>query len=195
MDIPSRTWPILSRQRELRSFLSSLRSFKDRPRRRHTRSFDSVYTFVYYKESGVMAELSFEWDEEKNAANIKNHGIDFLDAALIFENPTIEAIDERADYGELRYIALGLSGETVLYVVYTWRGENIIRIISARRANRHDAEKYYRETFTYRNQEKNPSRRKQNARRRRGSRASGRRFLEYRPGRHAAGEDFRSSSR
>jgi uncharacterized DUF497 family protein len=32
-----------------------------------------------------MAELSFEWDEEKNAANIKNHGIDFLDAALIFE--------------------------------------------------------------------------------------------------------------
>jgi len=35
-----------------------------------------------------MAELSFEWDEEKNAANIKNHGIDFLDAALIFEKPT-----------------------------------------------------------------------------------------------------------
>jgi len=33
-----------------------------------------------------MAELSFEWDEEKNAANIKNHGIDFLDAALIFES-------------------------------------------------------------------------------------------------------------
>jgi uncharacterized DUF497 family protein len=32
-----------------------------------------------------MAQLSFEWDEEKNAANIKNHGIDFLDAALIFE--------------------------------------------------------------------------------------------------------------
>jgi len=41
-----------------------------------------------------MADLSFEWDEEKNAANIKNHGIDFLDAALIFENPTMEAVDE-----------------------------------------------------------------------------------------------------
>jgi uncharacterized protein len=60
-----------------------------------------------------MAELSFEWDEEKNASNVENHGIDFLDAALIFENPTIEAIDDRADYGELRCIALGLSGETV----------------------------------------------------------------------------------
>jgi uncharacterized DUF497 family protein len=94
-----------------------------------------------------MAELSFEWDEEKNAANIKNHGIDFLDATSIFENPTIEAIDGRADCGEVRHLALGLSGETVLHVVYTWRGENVIRIISARRANRHDAEKYYREIF------------------------------------------------
>ena len=94
-----------------------------------------------------MAELIFEWDKEKNAANIKNHGIDFLDAALIFENPRMEAIDDRADYGELRWTALGLSGETVLRVVYTWRGENAVRIISARRANRHDAEKYYREIF------------------------------------------------
>jgi uncharacterized protein len=67
---------------------------------------------------------------------------------LIFENPTLEAIDDRADYGEVRYIAFGLSGETVLQVFYTWRGENIIiRIISARKANRYDAEKYYREIF------------------------------------------------
>jgi uncharacterized DUF497 family protein len=94
-----------------------------------------------------MAELSFEWDEDKNAANIKNHGIDFLDAALIFENPTLEAIDNREDYDELRYIALGLSGETVLQVVYTLRGDNIIRIVSAWKANRHDTEKYYREIF------------------------------------------------
>jgi len=94
-----------------------------------------------------MAELSFEWDEEKNAANIKNHGIDFLDAALIFDNPRMEAADDRADYGELRWIALGLSGGTVLQVVYTWRGENIVRMISARRASRHDAEKYYRAVF------------------------------------------------
>jgi uncharacterized protein len=102
---------------------------------------------VYYTSQTSWLKLSFEWDEEKNAANIKNHRIDFLDAALIFENPTLEAIDDRADYGEVRYIAFGLSGETVLQVVYTWRGENIIRIISARKANRYDAEKYYREIF------------------------------------------------
>jgi uncharacterized protein len=89
--------------------------------------------------------------KKKNAANIRNHGIDFLDAALIFENPTLEAVDDREDYGEVRTIALGLSGDTVLQVVYTCRrhrrGENIIRIISARKANRYDAEKYYREIF------------------------------------------------
>ena len=94
-----------------------------------------------------MSELSFEWNEQKNAANIKSHGIDFLDAAAIFENPRIEAVDDREDYGELRCIALGLSGETVLQVVYTWRGENVIRIISAWKANKHDTEKYYSEIF------------------------------------------------
>jgi len=95
-----------------------------------------------------MAELSFEWDKQKNAANIRNHGIDFLDAALIFENPTIEAVDDREDHGEVRYAALGLSGEMVLHVVYTRRSENIVRIISARKANRDDAERYYREIFS-----------------------------------------------
>lgn len=89
--------------------------------------------------------MSFEWDEEKNAANIKYHGIDFLDAALIFENPTIEAVDDRTDYGEVRYVALGLSRETVLQVVYTLRGDDVVRMISARKANRYDAKRYYRE--------------------------------------------------
>jgi hypothetical protein len=95
-----------------------------------------------------MAELIFEWDKRKNTANIRNHGIDFLDAALIFENPTIEAVDDREDYGEVRYAALGLSGEMVLHVVYTRLGENVVRMISARKANRDDAERYYREIFS-----------------------------------------------
>lgn len=78
-----------------------------------------------------------------------------MDAALIFENPTLEVMDNREDYGELRYIALGLSGETVLQVVYAVRGEsggeeNIIRMISAWKANRHDTEKYYRAIFAER---------------------------------------------
>jgi uncharacterized protein len=95
-----------------------------------------------------MAELIFEWDKKKNTANVRDHGIDFLDATLIFENPTIEAVDDREDYGEVRYAALGLSGEMVLHVVYSRRGENVLRIISARKANRDDAERYYREIFS-----------------------------------------------
>lgn len=86
-----------------------------------------------------MAELSFEHQESQNR---------FPGRCLNFENLTIEAVDDRADYGEVRHIALGLSGGKVLNVVYTWRDENVISIISARRANRHDAEKYYREIFS-----------------------------------------------
>ena len=93
-----------------------------------------------------MDELSFEWDEKKNQRNIDSHGIDFCDAALIFENPRIESTDNRKDYGELRHIALGRSQETVLCVVYTWRDKNLIRIISAWKASKHDRERYHFET-------------------------------------------------
>jgi len=90
-----------------------------------------------------MAELSFAWDKEKNAANIRNHGIDFLDAALIFENPRVEAMTNRADYGELRCIALGLSGRQCCTSSTPGAAKNVVRMVSARRASRHDAEKYY----------------------------------------------------
>jgi uncharacterized protein len=94
-----------------------------------------------------MAELCFEWDKEKNAANIKNHGIDFLDAALIFENPTIEAVDDRDRLRRGEIYCTRIIAETVLQVVYTMRDEDVVRMISARRANRHDAKRYYREIF------------------------------------------------
>lgn len=66
---------------------------------------------------------------------------------MIFESATIEAIDDREDYGEPRWIAFGRSGDVVVRVAYTWRGENVIRIISAWKANQNDTEKYYREIF------------------------------------------------
>jgi uncharacterized DUF497 family protein len=91
-----------------------------------------------------MAERVFEWDEKKNVANIRKHGVDFRDAALIFEQETVEAIDDRNDYGEIRRIAFGQSSLGVLRVVYTQRGENITRIISAWRAGSYDTERYYR---------------------------------------------------
>jgi len=54
-----------------------------------------------------MDELQFEWDEDKTAQNLAKHGVSFLAAAEIFANEIIERIDDREDYGELRFIALG----------------------------------------------------------------------------------------
>lgn len=86
--------------------------------------------------------MDFEWDESKRLSILRKHGIDFLDAALVFGNETIEWIDESEDYGEERVIALGRLELTVLRITYTSRSD-AIRIISAQRANKHDQKNYY----------------------------------------------------
>ena len=94
-----------------------------------------------------MGELQFEWDEEKAAANLAKHGVSFLTAAELFSNEMIEKVDDREDYGELRFIALGRVDLEVYRIVYTWRDENLVRIVSAQKASRHERELYYRETL------------------------------------------------
>ena len=94
-----------------------------------------------------MDELQFEWDEAKAAGNLEKHGVSFLAAAEIFANEIVERIDDREDYGELRFIALGRVELDVYRVVFTWRGENVVRIISVQKASRHEREIYYREIF------------------------------------------------
>jgi uncharacterized protein len=89
--------------------------------------------------------MSFEWDPDKNAANIAKHGIDFEDAIRIFEEPVLESIDERHEYGEARVVAFGVVDGRELAVVYTIRGRRR-RIISARRAH-HRERKAYREAY------------------------------------------------
>ncbi len=74
--------------------------------------------------------MDVEWDENKWESNIEERGIDFVRAAKIFDNPIIERLDDRKDYGEERYIAIGHWEEKFLVVVYTWSGKNR-RIISA----------------------------------------------------------------
>jgi uncharacterized protein len=88
----------------------------------------------------------FEWDDEKAASNIRDHeGVTFEQAAAAFRDPfAVEWIDEREDYGEERSILLGMISGQLLYVVYTERGTNI-RLISARRATRHEQDIYFRQ--------------------------------------------------
>lgn len=78
--------------------------------------------------------MRFSFDVAKHEKNIRERGFGFDYAALIFEGPTIERLDLRRDYGELRVIAVGKAGPDILAVVYTDRG-GTRRIISARRAN------------------------------------------------------------
>ena len=85
--------------------------------------------------------MEFEWDEDKRLSNIETHGVDFRLAAAIFSNLVAESMDERKDYGEIRFIALGHINEEYLTVVYTVRNEKI-RIISAWKAGENGRRRY-----------------------------------------------------
>ena len=79
-----------------------------------------------------MTEITFEWDEEKNKLNQKLHGIAFEDAKFVFNDPLKVILpDLYHSEKEERWLAIGIV-KRVLFVVFTERGENIIRIISAR---------------------------------------------------------------
>ena len=81
------------------------------------------------------------WDEDKRQLTIEERGVDFLYAALIFENETLTREDNRANYGEVRFISLGLVDDVPYVVVHTERdGET--RLITAWKGGRKDYEKY-----------------------------------------------------
>jgi uncharacterized protein len=87
----------------------------------------------------------FEWDAEKATANLQRHGVAFDRTPKALRDPfAIEWIDGREDYGEERVSMLGMCDGVILHVTYTERGEPI-RIISARRAEKHEQDHYYRE--------------------------------------------------
>lgn len=86
--------------------------------------------------------MHFEWDDAKNAANISKHGIDFADVTDVFNHPMLGMLDDRADYGEERWIAIGWIHALIGVVVYTERKGDVIRIISARRATKHEVRRY-----------------------------------------------------
>ena len=85
--------------------------------------------------------VTFEWDDEKEAANFRKHGIHFKTAIRVFRDPNkLIREDEEHDW-EQRFDVLGRVGK-VLFVVCAFRGENGIRIISARLATVPEKERY-----------------------------------------------------
>lgn len=86
--------------------------------------------------------MQFEWNEDKAQANLKKHKIAFEDALYVFtDHYRIETIDNRSYYGEERWNTVGIACGVLIFVTYTVRGENI-RIISARKANGQENQKY-----------------------------------------------------
>lgn len=87
--------------------------------------------------------MRFEWDEEKRRANFEKHGIDFADVENIFNDEVYTIIDNRFDYGEIRYLSLGLLFGEVIAISHT-ESDEIIRLISARKAVKHEQETYFK---------------------------------------------------
>jgi len=90
--------------------------------------------------------MQFEWDEQKNQANIRRRGLDFADAAQVFDGPMIVNLDTRQDYEEDRWIGIGMTHGRVVVIVYAER-DDTIRIISMRKALKHEHNRYYEEVF------------------------------------------------
>ena len=83
-----------------------------------------------------MEELYFEWDEHKRQTNLKKHGVDFADVTGIFYDEETIIIADPEHHTEQRYIALGLDVKNrVVVVVHVYRDVDVIRIISARKAD------------------------------------------------------------
>lgn len=92
-------------------------------------------------------EMKFEWDEIKNKINQEKHGVSFEEAKEVFDDALqISRLDHRFNYFEERWITLGASKKERLLVVanlfFTDEGEEIVRIISARKANNNERKAY-----------------------------------------------------
>jgi uncharacterized protein len=86
--------------------------------------------------------MDFEWDNTKEQANRKKHGIDFRTAVRVFLDPHVIEFDDLDPTGEMRFSAIGLVDGRMLFVTYTLR-DDVVRIISARGTEPDEKRKYH----------------------------------------------------
>jgi uncharacterized DUF497 family protein len=92
-----------------------------------------------------MNDGRFQWDDAKAAANRAKHGVTFEAARDAFKDPfALEWLDESEDYGEDRFVVVGMVEGRLAVVAFAVRGE-AIRIISARLAEPFERRKYHEE--------------------------------------------------
>ena len=87
--------------------------------------------------------MRFEWDNTKRLANIRKHGIDFVACEAFFEGQTVTLEDKRFNYGERRFVSFGTLEDRIVAVVHT-ETEELIRVISIRKATRREQAFYFK---------------------------------------------------
>ena len=89
--------------------------------------------------------MRFEWDANKALTNFAKHGVSFREAKEVFFDPNaIEGYDTLHSTHEARFFIIGFSSRRLLFVVYAERPNNIVRVISARKANQSERKIYER---------------------------------------------------
>lgn len=93
--------------------------------------------------------MRFEWDEGKNERNARKHGVSFEEARTVFDDPLhLSLLDRRFSYFEERWITIGMTGEKGIVVAahlyFDEEDDEVVRIISARRATRQEVAQYER---------------------------------------------------
>ncbi len=83
------------------------------------------------------------WDHEKCQRNLSKHGLDFADAHAVFRGAVFTFEDKRHSYGEQRFAGLGMLEDLVVAIVFSEPEEDLIRIISMRRATRNEQQNYF----------------------------------------------------
>jgi uncharacterized protein len=92
--------------------------------------------------------VRYEWDENKNQRNLEKHGLSFETASLVFDDPNALSIPDRIENGEERWQTIGTIENIVIVMVAhtikleTDSQEEIIRIVSARKATRAERQEY-----------------------------------------------------
>jgi len=89
--------------------------------------------------------MRYGWDEAKRKINVRKHGIDFGAIHSFTWEASIRWVDDREDYGELRQVAIGFIGIRLYAVTFTERGDDVIWIISIRKATGAEYRRYERE--------------------------------------------------
>jgi uncharacterized DUF497 family protein len=86
--------------------------------------------------------MDFTWDEKKRTSNLAKHGLDFKDSRRVFNGPTFSFPDSRFDYGEERFVTIGLLESDVVVLVHT-ESDHEIRIISMRKGTANEQKIFF----------------------------------------------------